>query len=54
MKTIKIENIDYKLNAYKDILLLHAFDISTSNVDGYYNISLLVIDTVDHTSHLIY
>ena len=35
-KTLEFNNLDYKLNAYEDLVILPDFDITQTNSDGYY------------------
>ena len=35
-KSLEFTDLDYKLNAYKDLVILPHFDISQTNSDGYY------------------
>lgn len=43
MKTINIYDVNYKLNAYEDILLLPSFDKNSSNADKFYNRSSVLV-----------
>lgn len=53
MKTININDVNYKLNTHEDMLLFPFFDITSSNVDGFYNSLSLMVMHADrpYTSH---
>ena len=35
-KSLEFDNLDYKLNAYEDLVILPDFDVTQTNSDGYY------------------